>query len=325
MTSDSHDPWDGIQKAGSGINRIRINSEHPHDFYWAKGDNGEKLLLLLVNKELAEFLAPKTIELKGIKTDIRYNYPSEEFFFILTLQKSGDSDIFFKLCIDLIDHTSTVRELRTALETMITRLKRWETFLRKKRGNVLSEHEIQGLFSELEFLRYLLGRGENQRVVLEGWKGPLGGPHDFVLGNYAVEVKSTSKSAADKIKISSENQLITHLDRLFLQVYSLAIFHDCKKGISLNRMVEEVRSLLDEAVIIDLFDGRILETGYLELKEYDQPCFSLTGSDTYVVHDGFPRITPDILTEGLSNVTYEINVGSLKKFKCIFPDDWRRK
>ncbi len=325
MTSEPHDPWAGIEKAESGFNRIRINPDHPHDFYWAKDENGAKLLLLLVNRELAEFLTHKAIDLKGVKADIRHNYPKEEFFFLLTLQKSEDSDIFYRLCIDLIDHTSTVSEPGTALEVILIRLKRWKTFLSRKRANLLTEHEIQGLFSELEFLRDLLSKEENQRVILEGWKGPQGGPHDFVLGDYAVEVKSTSKSAVDTIKISSENQLLTHLDRLFLHVYSLAVFHDCNQGISLNSMVEKVRDSLDTPEIIDLFDSRILETCYMELKEYDQPCFSFTGSNTYEVLEDFPRITPDILADGLSNVTYDLKLGSLKKFKCIFPDDWRDK
>ncbi len=323
MTSEIHDPWSKIAQPETGFNVTRVDPEHPHNFFWGKDQAGSCLMLLEINKEFTSFLIKRSIDLKGVKTDIRHNESTEECFFVLTLQRREDSDIFYRLCRDLIEHTKKIKGQKTALEIIHTRLQRWKSFLSRKRSPLLTEHEIQGLYAELEFLKNLLSQNEEQLVVLEGWKGPLGGPHDFVLGNYAVEVKSTSKSTANSIRISSENQLVTHLDRLFLQVFSLAVFHDSGHGLSLNQIVTEVRNLIRESGNRDLFDNRLIEAGYMESQDYDFPCFSVTSQKTFEVRDGFPRITPDTIAEGLTNVSYDLMLSSLNDFKCVFPDDWR--
>jgi len=321
MTTDGPSPWRGINKPAAGFSVLLVDADHPHAFFWGKDAQGTYLLIVEIDKESAEFLGKKSVDLKGVKTDIRLNQNTGEYFFILCLQNTEDADIFHSLCSDLIGRTKEVSGQRAALDVLLTRLKRWKTFLSKKKSHLLSVQEVRGLFAELEFFRKCLGNIDPQLPLIEGWQGPLDGPHDFVLGDLAVEIKSVTGSQKDCVRISSENQLSTHLDKLFLYVFFLAEFHDCKKGLSLNEMVEKVREAILDSDHRDLFDSRLYETGYIELKEYDSPCYTVTHEKTYEVVDGFPRITPELLTEGLANVSYDLNLNTLEGYVCEFPLD----
>ena len=321
MTTDRTNPWAGIKKPALGFSVLLVESEHPHAFFWGKDTLGAYLLLLEIDKENLDFLEKRTLELKGVKTDIRLNQSTGQYFFILCLQSTEDADIFYSLCNDLVDRTKDSIDQKVALDIIHNRLKRWKSFLSRKKSHLLSIQEIRGLFAELEFLQKCITRTESHHHLVEGWQGPLDGPHDFVFGGLAVEIKSVTGSQKDSVTISSENQLVTHLDRLFLHVFFLAEFYDCKKGISLNEMVRKIRAGLKDMDNRELFDGRLYESGYIELKEYDSPCFTVTDERIYQVVDGFPRITPESLAAGLCNVSYDLSLNHLESFVCEFPLD----
>ncbi|MBA4322705.1 MAG: hypothetical protein C0408_07805 [Odoribacter sp.] len=321
MTLNSNNPWAGIERPISGFSVVRVDSEHPHDFFWGKDTQGAFLLLLEIDKQYLEFLEKQAVDLKGVSTDLRLNPSTGGHFFILCLQNKENADIFHRLCMDLIDRTKDVKEQKVALEIIHTRLKRWQSFLSRKTNHLLTAQEVQGLYAELEFLYICISKTDNQLAVIEGWQGPLGGPQDYVLGDYAVEVKSVAGLQKNVVRISSENQLGTHLDRLYLQVFFLAEFYACKLGLSLNQMVDKVRSRINDIDTRDLFDNRLYETGYIELKDYDTPCYSVTCQKTYEVQEGFPRIIPDALSDGLTNVSYDLGLNSLESYICDFPFD----
>ncbi len=316
MTSTENSPWNDIQKPVTGYNVKRADSEHPHDFFWGKDTDGSCLLLFELTKELAESLEGKSVDLQGVKTDITYHTTTSEYFFNLALQNKEDQDIFYRLCLDLIDRTKDVFVRKVALEVINNRLKRWKAFLRGRKKYLLSAREVRGLFAELEFVHKGLTEYGNQLAVLEGWQGPLDEPQDFVLGDFAVEVKSLTGLQKDKVRISSEYQLVTHLDNLFLHVIYLAEFHDCTKGFSLNAQVEVVRDAIVDTDHKDIFDSRLYETGYLELKDYDAPCYSVTKHISFHVREGFPRISPEDLADGVSGVIYDLDLKSLEGYVC---------
>jgi len=319
MTSSEGNPWGDIDKPQEGFKFKRVDPGHPHEYFWAKDSEGSYLLLLELTKELTEFLEKKLIDLQGVKTDITWHPSTAQYFFSLKLQNKEDADIFYRLCFDLIDRTADIPALKVALEIINNRLKRWKAFLRGKKKHLLTVQEVRGLFAELVLLQDRLAGAENQLTVIEGWQGPLGEPQDFVFGDFAVEVKSITGTQKDKVKISSEHQLSSHLDKLYLLVTYLAEFHDCKKGHSLNHQVEIVRDAIKDPDHIDVFESRLFETGYLELKDYDSPCFSVTRCENYQVKDAFPRIVPEDLTEGVSGVTYDLDLKTLENYACELP------
>lgn len=318
MTHSYVNPWSEIKVPAVGFNTLRVDPTHLHDFFWGKDTQGHYLLLLEIEEQLTGFLEKRLVALRGVRTDIR-RLSDKRIFFMLCVQNNEDADIFYRLCFDLIESTRKVTSQKTAIEVIHTRLKRWKAFLSSSKNSLLTAHEVRGLFAELYFLHSCLTTSYLQTSLIEGWQGPLEAPQDFVFGDYAVEIKSVSGSQKNHVRISSENQLITHLDRLFLHVIFLAEFHDCKQGISLNQMVANIRKIISDADNIDLFDSRLHDAGYIELRDYDTPCFSVTQQKSYVVKDDFPRITPKTLCPGLTNVAYDISLLSIESYISDFP------
>ena len=310
-------PWDAITSPATNLNLIRIDDTHPHDFSWGKDAAGKFLLVLKFRTANIDELKKRKLELNGIKTDIRRVPATEETYFQLALQSTENADIFYTLCNDLIEKTRTVPNIHAALTLIYARLDCWRTFLSKANRNLLSAQEVQGLFGELKFLEECIEEKHvSIQAAIEGWQGPLGAPHDFIFGQSAVEMKSISGSQADSVRISSESQLTTHLETLHMRVVFLAQDADCRMGLSLNGLIRQLREKILDNDLISTFDSRLFEVGYIDIPEYDFPCFSVAQIRTYEIRDGFPRITPESLFSGISEVSYSISFSSIAEYIC---------
>lgn len=316
MTADRL-PWEEIQTPAIEINRLRIDSSHPHDFFWGKDISGHYLLVLRFDSALLYKIKVRKIDLTGITTDIRRVPDTVDGIFLITLQNSENADIFFTLCDALVKKTRNVSNVTVVIDIIYDQLERWRTLLSRQNRNRLSAQEIQGLFGELQFLEECIdGMQISVRAAIEGWQGPMGAPHDFIFGESAVEIKSISGSYADSVKISTESQLITHLETLHLRIVFLAVDTDCKTGLSLNDLIIQLKGKITDNDLVSTFAEKLSEVGYIDIPEYDFPCFSLVQTRTYEVRDGFPRITPDLLAPGISDVSYCIAFRSIVGFIC---------
>lgn len=310
-------PWDAITSPATDLNLIRVDDTHPHDFSWGKDAAGKLLLVLKFRTAKIDELKKRKLELNGIKTDIRRVPTTEETYFQLALQSTENADIFYTLCNDLIEKTRTVSNIHAALTLIYARLNCWRTFLSRANRNLLSAQEVQGLFGELKFLEECIDEKHvSIQAAIEGWQGPLGAPHDFIFGQSAVEMKSISGSQADSVRISSESQLTTHLQTLHMRVVFLAQDTDCRMGLSLNGLIRQLREKIRDNDLISTFDSRLFEVGYIDIPEYDFPCFSIAQIRTYEIRNGFPRITPESLFSGISDVSYSIRFSSITEYIC---------
>lgn len=311
---NSRFPWDSIAVPQSDLKLIRVDDKHHHDFSWGKDASGKLLLVLALPGADAEELRKRKIELNGIKADIRQLAESGNIYFQLTLQSTDNTDIFHTLCNDIIEKTRTVPDLQIALALVYQRLERWRAFLSKTTKNILTLQEIQGLFAELFFLEECVDKKHvTAQAAVEGWQGPLGAPHDFIFGPEAVEIKSLSGSFADGVRISHEGQLTSHLNHLYMHVVFLVQDFDCNTGLSLNQLIQRIRAKLTGEVLVT-FDSRLFEFGYIDIPDYDRPCFSVSQARTYEVLDGFPRLTPENIPQGISEVSYFIRFASIENF-----------
>jgi hypothetical protein len=314
MTTNNRFPWDNIRVPQTDLKLIRVDDTHHHDFSWGKDSTGRLLLLLALPGVDAEELKKRKIELTGIKTDIRKLPESGQLYFQLALLTSDNTDIFYTLCSDLIEKTRTVPDLSAALNLIHQRLERWRAFLSKASKSILTRQEIQGLFAELSFLEGCMDKGHvTAQATVEGWQGPLGAPHDFIFGTEAVEIKSVGGSFADGVRISSERQLTTHLNALYLHVVFLMQDIQCSSGISLNTLASRIQGKLTGDALAT-FDSRLFEFGYIDIPDYDRPCFSVSQVRTYEVTEGFPRLTPDNIPQGISDVSYLVRFASIENF-----------
>lgn len=319
MTLTDHSPWDVIKRPENGFNVVRVDPSHPHAYFWGKNSKGEFLLLLEINKDLSIFFEDKLVELRGVKSDLTYHAETSKFYFILCLQGEEYAGVFYRLCLDLVDSTKMNNNLKAALEIIQKRLTKWRLFLSGKIKKLLSDKEVRGLYAELTFMYDYLTTKDKRLAILHGWQGPLNGPHDFVLGDYAVEIKSVSGTQKDIVRISSENQMFSNLDQLFLKIFFLTEFQDCQKGESLNQIVDKIREVINDSDHIGIFENRLYSSGYIDLKEYDSPCFLVNLIKTFEVRDDFPRIIPSSLPNGLLNVSYDLSLNNLEGYLCEIP------
>lgn len=310
-------PWEEIHTPASEINRLRVDRNHPHDFFWGKDVSGHYLLVLRFDAALLGDIKIKKIALVGITTDIRVIPCTADGLFLITLQDAENADIFFTLCDALIKKTRNAPDVHAAIAVIYAQLERWRTLLSRTGRNRLSAQEVQGLFGELLFLEECIdGQRVSRQAAIEGWQGPMGAPHDFIFGQSAVEIKSIGGSYADSVRISTESQLITHLETLHLRVIFLAVDRDCNSGLSLNDCILRLKEKIADNDLILIFEERLAEVGYFDIPEYDFPCFSVVQIRTYEVREGFPRITPESLAPGISDVFYCVAFSSIAEYIC---------
>ena len=309
-------PWEKISKPSSEINRLRADTNHPHDFFWGKDSEGHQLLVIVFCSEHLKIFTPKDILLSGIRTDIRKVPETDEAIFLLCLMNNENEDIFYSLCMDLLEKTRSIPNVLIAIEVLHNRLLEWSDFLSKTNKKHLTNQQIQGLFAELCFLKELIVDNEySKESLLSSWQGPERNAHDFILGDIAVEIKSVAGSHAESVRISSENQLSTYLEHLFLKCYFLSVDQDGEKGISLNYQVSKVLELLDHQELIEIFEKKLIAAGYINLSEYDCPSFGIEKEQTYQVRDDFPRITPATLPQGITKVSYDLELIAISDYK----------
>jgi hypothetical protein len=203
----------------------------------------------------------------------------------------------------------------SALAVALAHVRRWKNFLSGK-AQRLSMEEVRGLFAEITFLLELLDHGVSSVDATTAWRGPDRSHQDFIFGNVAVEVKSLAGTERSAVRISSEDQLESLNDQLFLRIYRLSDLTDAQGSRSLNDIVAHAAAALDEAAAADEFDRKLATYGYVPLPDYDQPHFVASEVRTYLVDKPFPRLVRSGLPAGLDRVSYDIHLEAIEAFRC---------
>jgi len=316
-------PWRLISNGGdSKLRLLRVDAEHSLDFYWGKDAEGRFLLVLRLKNAIQQILKEPVFRLAGITGDFRKSDDSGHML-VLTLQDPAQADIFHRLCLDLVESSRNSGDEILAADVIMNRLKRWQAFLSRKNRGLLKPHEVQGMFAEVSFLAELVtGQGFSVQDAINAWVGPKEAPQDFILGKYAVEVKSICGSNRNTVRISSENQLVSHLESLFLRVFYLTEDATGNAGESLNSLVWRLKAEWQpsEPAAVLAFEDILQAAGYMELPEYDLPRYHVIRTSTYLVSAEFPKIEPSSLKPGVKNVAYDIDLSLLKGFEGEIPD-----
>ena len=139
-----------------------------------------------------------------------------------------------------------------------------------------------------------------------------------MIGETSVEVKSISGSSRMRVRISSEDQLVSETPHLFLRIYRLAQADDSTPDASsLNQMVQIITQHLETNIEARLcFEKKLMDFGYQPLPDYDYPLITLLNTHTFRVSDEFPRLTRQGLPEGVIKVSYDIELEHLDPYKC---------
>lgn len=222
-------------------------------------------------------------------------------------------DIFFHLCSDIIESSRTVPSKASGASYVGKRYSQWQDMLSKYRGGVLAETEIKGLIGEMVFLQNHLLPLYGERLAVNSWIGPEMADQDFVLASSWYEVKATTKGA-EIVKISSVEQLDTHIDGELVIVYLDKTSRINEQRITINLLYESVLSSLREDSIKQQFGAILLKRGYYKRPEYDELNFQLSAISRYKVSQEFPCLRRTNIPDAVITVYYNLSVSAISAF-----------
>lgn len=314
-------PWDEIQKPDE-LNDYRVRLVKNCGVipsYWGKDHAGHYLFLIRLEGEHREQFLEQKIILNQIKVDLRQAEKLSYQNLVLTLERDADSDLFLALCESLCESLKEVNKSDIALAVALVHLKRWKTFLAGKNTRLLSPEVVRGLFAELCFFRQLYSTTLSHKDAFTAWYGLDSVQQDFIFYDRAIEIKSISGTDRNTVHISSEDQLESLQDKLFLVIYLLNENTDPLNANSLNSLVRKIEAELEDPELRIEFLNRLANFGYSPLTEYDKPMFVISKQHQYRVNTEFPKIVRSKL-KGIQNVSYQIQLEYIDSFACAIDE-----
>lgn len=315
MTS-SKAPWDEMKTPDSDYTVRYVTAPGDVTLCWGKDVQGQCLFIVQLEGDHTDQFRENATSVNGVEVDLRQSPEPGKQGLILTLEKHVNRDLFHGLCQTLIGNLDGISDPAAALGVALNHIKRWKAFLAGKRTRVLSAEEVRGLFAELSFLRLLKEKHLTDAQAVEAWCGPDRIHQDFIFGDIAVEVKSISGRDRSIVRVSSEDQLETVSEHLFLKVYRLTEAPDGTPAQSLNELVSVIGHELSDADAIEDYWRKLATYGYVEMREYDNPKFLVNGSNAYQVVDDFPRLVRSELPDGVVDVKYSLQLEKIAMFEC---------
>lgn len=317
-------PWDAIPTPTADLSVLRAAANTVVPVFWGRDARAQCLLIIELDGDHTVQFRRDVISLHGIGVDLQNGNIEGQQRFVLTLARHIDRDLFFGLCETLIGNLRDVAEPATALSVVLAHLRRWKAFLAGRNARLLSPEEVRGLFGELHVLRILYKNTLTQIAAVDAWCGPDDSHQDFIFGSRAIEVKSLSGRERSTVRISSEDQLESLADELFLLTLRLNSQPDADQSMSLNSIVELIDSELADAEAIEQFADKLAGIGYTQLAEYDFPRFIVGDLQGYHVTGGFPRLIRSGLPIGITKLSYEIMLEAMAPFSSDEADMFRR-
>ena len=306
-------PWSEIETPGQDYNVRKIPESKEIPLYWGRDSVGHCLFIIELTGDQTDLFKQQHVRVQGIKSELRYIDTSNSQGMVITLEKHVDQDLFSAMCQTLITALRDVTDSATGLSVALAQVKRWKAFMAGKKRGVLSPEEVRGLFGELTFLIELLGRAREQDA-LAAWEGPESVQQDFIFSNTAIEIKTLSGRERNSIRISSEDQLESLNNRLFLKVFRLSEMPESNRAISLNGLVLQITDSLSDHSALELYYDKLAAAGYAELQEYDNPKFVVSEENLFSVNEDFPKLIRSNISDSISNVRYGIDIERIKKF-----------
>lgn len=298
--------WNELQ---AGAAR-RVDETHPCDLYVALDPDGRPGLVLITDAVLP---TPPSLEAVAVTASRRKDGRNSLAFW---LQAAPLRTAFAHLCQDLVDESRDV-EPAAAGGFLLARLARWRRLLRGERGIQLTD--IRGVVGELVVLSDCLNHWPASQVI-NGWLGPLDGAQDFVMPSLRIEAKAIQPDAR-VVAISSADQLALS-PRTMLAVVTLVTLLEGDDGLTLEQLATDIDgrlAALGEEGGRLMFESRLAATGFADAGPYRSISFRVDELRYYEVRAGFPLFTRESLPEGVAEVRYDIELGSLQAFNTALP------
>lgn len=193
------------------------------------------------------------------------------------------------------------------VEGFLRRIRLWQAFMSRSGGALLGPEAEIGLFGELHVLELLGDHFPDPEILLEAWTGPAGELHDFVIGNGAIEAKTSLSHDGFRAEIGSLDQLDPSVRApLCLAAVRLAV---SPSGLTLPEMIAQTRHRLGGTPTLD---RRLMQAGYLpDMAEHHVRRFLVPASRLVDVDSAFPHLTSRTVPVGIVNARYTIDLGTI--------------
>ena len=302
------------RRPGADFNVRQVPGETAVPCFWGRDTTGACLFIVELQGDHTVQYRKNAVTVNGINVDLRGGEPGQQRSFSLSRNRS------IATSSRSLPHARIQRWSAPPIPPVRSPW-RWRISGDGRPScpavaSILSAEEVRGLFAELTFLLELIDRLASTTAAVEAWLGPEKSHQDFIFGNTAVEIKSLSGTERSTVRISSEDQLESLNDALFLRIYRLSSLPDAARAQSLNEIVAAVQTRLAEAEAIEAFDRKLVAHGYAPLPDYDGPRFVVSDAHSYRVGDGFPRLIRSQLPTGIAKVAYDIRLETIAPFEC---------
>lgn len=284
----------------------RVSPTHPIKLYLGLDELGRKAMIYITNSVDTTFQSTKLIEV-----NIRTRHDGEKAV-CFSLVDDMESDIFYKFCEDIIEHTQNANYLN-ALKIINNKWNRWINTFKNPHSKIMTEKEIRGLIGELVFLREFLFDKYTIEMAIHAWSGPNNSHKDVEISNTWYEIKTCYQSSK-VITISSIEQLDSNIDGHLCIVEledSNKYVDDC---LTLNKLIDQINDMIIDNALKEEFMKKVESVGYYYHEEYDSFIYSCKSIDNYLVNDKFPRLKKINLPKEIATASYELLIPNLREF-----------
>ena len=307
MTFESfcRDCWEGLQVQTQRYINDLLGFEHKLKFSTTILPDGERALIIINARQTLTDIPPSY----AIEAGVNINNPN---IMAMKLLNNSYSDVFFRICWDLIESSKDAESEIDAFDLFIDRFLSWQKSLQINKGKMLSSYAVKGLFGEIYYFNKLLETITPKEALL-AWQGPEGGAQDYLFADKWVELKTLSHEE-QYVKISSLEQLDRE-DNGFLHVIFTS--DNASDGEDICSLIEKTIELLPEKSDQDAFFLKLYRVGYKHenIDDYKTLRFKVTGEEEYVIEGDFPRVRSSSIPQGVSGIKYKISLATLKRFK----------
>ncbi|MPQ44066.1 PD-(D/E)XK motif protein [Clostridium tarantellae] len=284
----------------------RIDDNHKLDIYLGYSEDNCATMVITAKGKIRHVESSKAIDIKLFKKN------NKEYSLSFALLNKESEIIFYRFCEDIIESSRYI-ESNDEVSFILSRWNKWKLMFKKASNRLLNENEIQGLIGELVFIRDYLAPEIGYNEAIRSWMGPNKSHKDFEFEDIWYEVKSI-KQGATTVKISSIEQLESNLEG-YLEVITFKKSNaSVRNAISLNIIIDNIKSKINNFNTCLLFKDKLLEIGYLYDDDYNEVYYKLIKKVRYSVEEEFPRIRNRDLRNGIVKVSYDILLKDIERF-----------
>lgn len=255
-------------------------------------------------------------ETKGIKISIIYEKSyQDKAILCINLKKTSFIETYLKLLEKIISAIYNIENQDYSIHKLLTEITNWRKCFEDENYEGLTKEEQLGLYGELSVIEEIYSKNISPENILKYWFGPDRGLHDFKFPNFFLEVKTYSKKK-NKIKINNIDQLnYKFYSNLHLGCVEIEIDNIGKSLVELITSIQE--GIFKEPSLNNKFNEKLNAYGYFEMhKDNYNNRFQMNGINFFKVENNFPLILKEDILEGITDISYSIELNNCAEFKC---------